>query len=141
METVYLYRIQLMRPPYSNRFRQEGIHASHPRKGITLHISVEMNHLFKRMNACIRTPRALSTGLRQRKLTQRRFQAVLHSPPVGLRLPTVPRRTIVLDAQNNPLQFTLSISIAGVREDEKNGRNILLRPRLMNREESSQFGQ
>ena len=89
----------LARPAHRNRSRKKSVDTPHPGKRLARDLGIKVHHLAERVHAGIGAAGAGRGQCALTELCQRLFQAVLHSLPMGLSLPALPRRTVVLKAE------------------------------------------
>ena len=87
------------RPDDGADWRQQCIHAAHPRRLRTLRRSIEVHHLVERMHAGVGAPGADRVNGAACHLRKRPFQRVLHGAALGLSLPAAETAAVVLNAQ------------------------------------------
>ena len=89
----------LARPTHRNRSGKESVDTPHPRERLSRHLGIKVHHLAERVHAGIGAACAGRGQCALTELCQRLLQAVLHSLPMRLSLPALPRRTVVLKAE------------------------------------------
>ena len=92
-------------PAHGDRFGQEGVDAAHPRVHVAVQFRIEMHHLLERMHARVRAAGAGGGQAHAGKLLQRVFQLVLHRLPIFLFLVSMPGRAVVLQAEDDTLEW------------------------------------
>ena len=98
MKTIITTR-HLGRPAHRNRSREESVNTPHPGERLARDLGIKVHHLAERVHAGIGAAGAGRGQCALTELCQRLLQAVLHSLPMGLSLPALPRRTVVLKAE------------------------------------------
>jgi len=96
-------------PANRNRLRQKSVDASDPGEWLAADISIEVNNLANCMYAGIGAACAYREQCGLTKFCQCLLQTILHGMPMWLRLPALPRRTVILQAECNSSQVASDV--------------------------------